>query len=111
MVMKWLFIDEQEITINEIIDWIIFLKLQIVMTGISLIIAFVVAIVAMILLISRLKVHPFVAKNLVSQSRGFTIAQLEKIYMLCFESDQWVKTGKMDDRTSMEVLLSACGQV
>ncbi|MBP5185459.1 MAG: DNA polymerase III subunit delta [Clostridiales bacterium] len=60
---------------------------------------------------SRLKVHPFVAKNLVSQSRGFTIAQLEKIYMLCFESDQWVKTGKMDDRTSMEVLLSACGQV
>ena len=60
---------------------------------------------------SRLKVHPFVAKNLVSQTRVFTIAQLEKIYMLCFESDQWVKTGKMDDRTSMEVLLSACGQV
>ena len=60
---------------------------------------------------SRLKVHPFVARNLVSQSRGFTIQQLEKIYFLCFESDQWVKTGKMDDRTSMEVLLSACGQV
>ena len=60
---------------------------------------------------SSLKVQPFVARNLVSQSRGFTIQQLEKIYFLCFESDQWVKTGKMDDRTSMEVLLSACGQV
>ena len=31
------------------------------MTGIALIIAFVVAIVAMILLISKLKVHPFLA--------------------------------------------------
>ena len=31
------------------------------MTGIPLIIAFVVAIVAMILLISKLKVHPFLA--------------------------------------------------
>lgn len=60
---------------------------------------------------SRLKVQPFVARNLVSQSRGFTLQQLEKIYFLCFESDQWVKTGKMDDRMSMEVLLSACGQV
>ncbi len=60
---------------------------------------------------SAIKVHPFVARNLVSQSKGFTIQQLEKIYFLCFESDQWVKTGKMDDRTSMEVLLSACGQV
>ncbi len=36
------------------------------MTGISLIIAFVVAIVAMILLISKLKVHPFLAILLVS---------------------------------------------
>lgn len=31
------------------------------MTGVALIIAFVVAIVAMILLISKLKVHPFLA--------------------------------------------------
>lgn len=60
---------------------------------------------------SKLKVHPFVARNLVSQSRGFTIQQLEKIYFLCFESDQWVKTGKMEDRMAMEVLLSACSQV
>ena len=36
------------------------------MTGISLIIAFVVAIVAMILLISKLKVHPFLAILLIS---------------------------------------------
>ncbi|MBO4928659.1 MAG: DNA polymerase III subunit delta [Clostridiales bacterium] len=62
-------------------------------------------------IISRLKVHPFVARNLVSQSKGFTIEQLEHIYFLCFQSDQWVKTGKMEDRMSMEVLLASCGKV
>ena len=36
------------------------------MTGIWLIIAFIVAIVAMILLISKLKVHPFLAIMLIS---------------------------------------------
>ena len=61
--------------------------------------------------ISSLKVHKFVAKNLVSQARGFTMEELEKIYFLCFESDRWVKTGKMEDRMSMEVLLAACGKV
>ena len=40
---------------------LVFCNLQIVMTGLSLIIAFAVAIVAMILLISKLKVHPFLA--------------------------------------------------
>ena len=45
---------------------VIFRNLQTIMTGIPLIIAFVVAIVAMILLISKLKVHPFLAILVVS---------------------------------------------
>ena len=60
---------------------------------------------------SKLKVQPFVARNLVNQSRGFSIAQLERLYNLCFESDAWVKNGKMDDRLSMEVLLTASGKI
>ncbi|MBP5493114.1 MAG: DNA polymerase III subunit delta [Clostridiales bacterium] len=62
-------------------------------------------------LVEMLKLHPFAAKNLVAQSKNFTVEQLERIYNLCFESDQWVKTGKMDDRMSLEVLLAACGKV
>ena len=61
--------------------------------------------------VSALKVQPFVARNLVNQSKGFTMTQLERIYNLCFESDSWVKNGKMEDRLSMEVLLAACGKV
>lgn len=61
--------------------------------------------------INELKVRPFVARNLITQARGFTIEQLERIYGLCFDSDQWVKTGRMEDRTSLEVLLSAAGKI
>ena len=61
--------------------------------------------------INELKVRPFVARNLITQARGFTIEQLERIYGLCFDSDQWVKTGRMEDRTSLDVLLSAAGKI
>ncbi len=61
--------------------------------------------------INQLKVRPFVARNLMNQARGFTLEQLERIYGLCFDSDQWVKTGRMEERTSMEVLLSAAGKI
>ena len=60
---------------------------------------------------SKLKVQPFVARNLVNQSRGFTITQLERLYSFCFQSDSWVKNGKMDDRLAMEVLLTAAGKI
>ncbi len=62
-------------------------------------------------LVARLKVHPFVAKNLVSQSKGFTMTQLEKLYKLCFQTDSWVKNGKMEDQLAMEVLLTASGKI
>lgn len=61
--------------------------------------------------INELKVRPFVARNLINQSRGFSLNQLERIYGLCFESDQWVKNGRMEERTSVEVLLSAAGKI
>ena len=57
---------------------------------------------------TRLKVHPFVAGKLVKQARLFTMEQLQNQYFRCFESDFAVKSGKMDDRMSMEVLLAGC---
>lgn len=54
---------------------------------------------------NALKVKPFVAKKLMMQTKYFTEEQLEKQYFRCFESDADVKIGRMDDRTSMEVLM------
>ena len=51
---------------RDIVLFVFFRNLQSVMTGLPLIIVFVVAIVAMILLISKLKVHPFLAILLIS---------------------------------------------
>ncbi len=56
---------------------------------------------------STMKLHPFVAKKLVSQARGFQLDQLEKLYDLCFETDLMVKNGKMEDRMAMEYLLAS----
>ncbi|MBR5973855.1 MAG: DNA polymerase III subunit delta [Clostridiales bacterium] len=59
---------------------------------------------------NTLKVKPFVARKLVNQVSHFTMEQLERQYFRCFDSDSDVKSGKMDDRTSMEVLLIGFAQ-
>jgi len=57
----------------------------------------------------KLKVMPFVARNLVKQSAKFQMNELLDIYDSCFESDMNVKTGKMEERLSMEWLLVYAG--
>jgi DNA polymerase-3 subunit delta len=57
----------------------------------------------------KLKVMPFVARNLVKQSAKFQMKELLDIYDSCFESDMNVKTGKMEERLSMEWLLVYAG--
>ena len=56
------------------------------MTGVALIIAFVVAIVAMILLISKLKVHPFLAimgiSLVLAILAGIPLAQIPGVILL-----------------------------
>jgi DNA polymerase-3 subunit delta len=61
-------------------------------------------------LASTIKVMPFVASKLIRQSRQFTLPVMERIYELCLESDMSVKTGKMDDRLSLETLLIRSGE-
>lgn len=60
---------------------------------------------------SQLKVMPFVARNLVTQSAKFNLDELINMYKACFQSDWNVKTGKMEDRVSMEWLLISSGQM
>ncbi|HAL74467.1 MAG TPA: DNA polymerase III subunit delta [Clostridiales bacterium] len=57
------------------------------------------------LIASQLKVMPFVANRLASQSRRFPIAVLEELYASCFETDMLVKTGQISDRLALETLL------
>lgn len=62
-------------------------------------------------IISQLKVVPFVARNLLAQSRAFQMEELLMLYDACTMSDLSVKTGKIDDRLSMELLVSGAGKV
>jgi DNA polymerase-3 subunit delta len=62
------------------------------------------------LIASSLKVVPFVARNLMTQARFFQMDELTAIYEACAASDFSVKTGRMDDRLSMETLLVSAGK-
>ncbi len=62
------------------------------------------------LIASELKVVPFVARNLVTQARAFKMEELTTIYEACAASDFSVKTGRMEDRLSMETLLVSAGK-
>lgn len=61
-------------------------------------------------LMSTLKVVPFVARNLTSQSKCFQMNELLKLYAACAASDYAVKTGQMEDRLSLETLLVRAGK-
>ncbi len=52
--------------------------------------------------IAKLGVMPFVARNLVSQAGMFSIAELLDLYRRCQQSDALVKSGRMEERQSLE---------
>ncbi|MDD4495852.1 MAG: DNA polymerase III subunit delta [Eubacteriales bacterium] len=53
-----------------------------------------------------LKVPPFVASKLIDQSKPFSIDALEKVLKLCLETELNIKTGRMGDRTAIELLIA-----
>ena len=61
-------------------------------------------------IIKTLKIVPFVARNLINQAKYFQMDELIKLYYACSASDYAVKTGKMDDRLSLETLLVRSGK-
>jgi len=61
-------------------------------------------------IMTALKVVPFVARNLAAQAKSFQMDELTALYEACATSDFSVKTGKMEDRLSMETLLVSAGK-
>ncbi|MCR5528544.1 MAG: DNA polymerase III subunit delta [Saccharofermentans sp.] len=60
---------------------------------------------------SRLKVQPFVAKKLVSQSSRFNMDALIMLFNECSREDSEIKHGNLDDRKSLEsFIVMACGR-
>lgn len=54
---------------------------------------------------AQIKVLPFVARNLVNQSRLFSSEELVALYRRCYESDVLFKSGRMEERQSLEWVL------
>jgi DNA polymerase-3 subunit delta len=59
----------------------------------------------------KLKVMPFVARNLLSQSGLFSMPELLDLYQRCHESDALMKSGRMEDRQALEWILFSIDRV
>jgi DNA polymerase III subunit delta len=55
----------------------------------------------------ELKIHPYVAKKLVSQARHFSLPALETIYLRLLEVDLAMKTSEMEADVSLETLVTS----
>ncbi|MGD2207396.1 MAG: DNA polymerase III subunit delta [Anaerolineae bacterium] len=55
----------------------------------------------------RLKLHPYVVKKGVIQSRNFEMAQLEVAHQRLVETDWAIKTGRMEDVLALDMLVVA----
>ena len=53
-------------------------------------------------LVKRIGVRDFVARNLINQSRNFTMGRLLFLYNLCYKNDFDLKHGEVDERASLE---------
>lgn len=53
-------------------------------------------------------IPPFVAKEVAEESKYFSYKQLQHILALCLESDQAIKTGKMEPVKCIELLIMEC---
>lgn len=58
------------------------------------------------LIAGKLSIHPFTASKLIEQSKKFKLDELKVIVQKCLDADIAVKTGKMDDRMSLELLMA-----
>lgn len=54
---------------------------------------------------SRAKVAPFIAGRLMTQARSFTLRQLEEAVRDCVDTEEAVKTGRISDILSVEILI------
>ncbi|MEP7290413.1 MAG: DNA polymerase III subunit delta [Chloroflexota bacterium] len=55
---------------------------------------------------SAISVHPYVAEKLAKQTRSFTLDQLEKIYRALQDYDFKMKTGQIEPRLALDLLIA-----
>ncbi len=56
-------------------------------------------------IVARTKMHPFVVQKTVQQCQKFEMEALKKIYQKLFDADLAIKTGKMDARLVLDLLV------
>lgn len=54
---------------------------------------------------SQIGVPPFIAGKFIKQASRFKVSQLRRAVRQCVEAEEAVKTGRMDDRLSVEILI------
>lgn len=59
----------------------------------------------------KASLHPFVAGKTLAQAKNYTIEELKKIYALLLDYDIAIKTGKIDSKTALDLLIvKLCGE-
>lgn len=58
-------------------------------------------------LASTLSVHPYAAEKIAKQSRNFDLEQLDQIYALLADYDRKMKTGRIEPRLALELLIAS----
>lgn len=56
-------------------------------------------------MVNKLKLHPFVIQKTSSQAKNFTLAKLKNILTILVQIDGKIKTGKVDAKTALELLI------
>jgi len=56
-------------------------------------------------ILKEVNLHPFVVKKSYTFSKKFEFDELKKIYQKIFQADLNIKTGKMDSKSALEMLL------
>jgi len=54
---------------------------------------------------TKMKLQSFIVKNLLRQTEAFTYEQLEEAVRECVDTEEAVKTGRMNDQMSVEILI------
>lgn len=55
---------------------------------------------------SRLGLHPFVAKKALAQARKFSLGQLNSVYRKILETDEAIKTGRLEAELALDMLVA-----
>jgi DNA polymerase-3 subunit delta len=57
---------------------------------------------------SKMKLQPFVAGKVMAQAKNFTKEQILSYVNLCVDTEEGVKTGRLQDRLGVELLIVGC---